>query len=526
MSSTVSAPATAPKRTREEFTGRWAFILAAIGSAVGLGNIWRFPYVAYENGGGAFVIPYLIALLTAGIPLLFFDYAIGHRFRGSAPLAFRRLSRWTETVGWWQVLICVVIGIYYAAIIGWAIMYTWFSVDQRWGEDPETFLMGDYLRVADDPSPSFDFVSGVFWPMLAVWVITLLIMGFGVRRGVALASMVGIPLLIVMFLILVGIALTLPGAAQGLDALFTPNWAALADPGVWIAAYGQIFFSLSVGFGIMITYASYVGRREDMVGSGLVVGFSNSGFELLAGIGVFAVLGFLATSTGQPVGEVVAAGIGLAFIAFPAILNEAPAGVVLGLLFFGSLVVGGLTSLISVVEVGISAIRDKTGVGRVAGTMILGLPMAVISCVLLGTTGGVYVLDTMDNFINSFGILLVAALSMLALAWVWRRLPTLAAHVNVHSSIKLHAWWRVLVAVVVPIVLLTMLVLELRKNLAEPYEGYPAELLGVFGWGVVIAIPFIAMLLSLLPWQRGVDLDDPGSDQLDDHSSTGEGSLR
>ena len=131
MSSTVSAPASAPKRTREEFAGRWAFILAAIGSAVGLGNIWRFPYVAYENGGGAFVIPYLIALLTAGIPLLFFDYAIGHRFRGSAPLAFRRLSRWTEAVGWWQVLICVVIGIYYAAIIGWAIMYTWFSVDQR-----------------------------------------------------------------------------------------------------------------------------------------------------------------------------------------------------------------------------------------------------------------------------------------------------------------------------------------------------------------------------------------------------------
>ena len=210
MSSTVSAPATAPKRTREEFTGRWAFILAAIGSAVGLGNIWRFPYVAYENGGGAFVIPYLIALLTAGIPLLFFDYAIGHRFRGSAPLAFRRLSRWTETVGWWQVLICVVIGIYYAAIIGWAIMYTWFSVDQRWGDDPETFLMGDYLQVADDPSPSFDFVSGVFWPMLAVWVITLLIMGFGVRRGVALASMVGIPLLVVMFPASVHLALTEP----------------------------------------------------------------------------------------------------------------------------------------------------------------------------------------------------------------------------------------------------------------------------------------------------------------------------
>ena len=132
----------------------------------------------------------------------------------------------------------------------------------------------------------------------------------------------------------------------------------------------------------------------------------------------------------------------------------------------------------------------------------------------------------MDNFINSFGILFVAALSMLALAWVWKRLPGLAEHVNAHSSIKLLGWWRWLVALVVPAVLLVMLFLELRTNLETPYEGYPAELLGVFGWGIVIAIPFLAMLLSLLPWQRGVDLEDPGSDQLDHADRTDEGSLR
>ena len=117
------ATASTQTRKREAFGSRNVFILSAIGSAVGLGNIWRFPYVAYEGGGGAFLIPYLCALLTAGIPLLFLDYAIGHRFRGSAPLAFRRMHRAAEPLGWWQVLICVVIAAYYAVIIAWAAMY-------------------------------------------------------------------------------------------------------------------------------------------------------------------------------------------------------------------------------------------------------------------------------------------------------------------------------------------------------------------------------------------------------------------
>ena len=111
---------------RETFSGRKAFIMAAIGSAVGLGNIWRFPYTTYENGGGAFIIPYLIALLTAGIPLLFLDYAIGHRHRGGAPLSYRRFNPHFEVFGWWQVMVNVIIGLYYAVVLGWAASYTFF----------------------------------------------------------------------------------------------------------------------------------------------------------------------------------------------------------------------------------------------------------------------------------------------------------------------------------------------------------------------------------------------------------------
>ena len=334
------------KPKRETFSGQKAFIFAAIGSAVGLGNIWRFPYVTYDNGGGAFIIPYLVALLTAGIPLLFLDYAIGHKYRGSAPLSFRRMSSKLEAFGWWQVLINVIIGIYYAVILGWSASYTYFSLNKAWGSNHADFFFKEYLRMADGAGVSMDFVSAVTLPQIGVWAFILIVMALGVQKGVGKSSAFFMPLLTVMFGILVVSSLFLPGAAKGLNALFTPNWDKLLEPAVWIAAYGQIFFSLSICFGIMVTYASYLKRDTDLTGSGLVVGFANSSFELLAGIGVFAALGFMAQAGGKEVSDVATSGIGLAFIAFPAIIDQAPMGSLLGVLFFGSLLFAGVTSLI------------------------------------------------------------------------------------------------------------------------------------------------------------------------------------
>jgi NSS family neurotransmitter:Na+ symporter len=508
----VTTPSPSPQPDveahRGAFSSRRVFILAAIGSAVGLGNIWRFPYVAYENGGGAFIIPYLVALLTAGIPFLLFDYAIGHRYRGSAPLSFRRMSRTGEMLGWWQVGICAVIGVYYAVIIAWAVRYTFFSVNEAWGDDPNGFLFGEFLQVAD-PGIGVDVVPGVLVPLVVVWVTILVIMVLGVQRGIGAASVVFIPLMVVAFLVLVVRALFLPGAAVGLDAFFTPDWAALTDTAVWAAAFGQIFFSLSVGFGIMITYSSYVGRRTDMTGSGLVVGFSNSGFELLAGVGVFAALGFIAQASGVGVDEVATQGLGLAFVAFPAIISEAPAGALIGVLFFGSLVLAGVTSLVSVVEVVISGVRDKLDLGRVSATLLVGVPSAVISVLLFATTTGVPILDTLDHFINRFGILLVAVVSVLAVTWVYRDLPDLRAHMNATASLPLGRWWMLLVGVIIPLILTFILVQELRDTLAEPYGGYPAWLINSVGWGATVAVVVVAVVLTILPWSRRTSLEPP-----------------
>ncbi|PKI90723.1 sodium-dependent transporter [Actinomycetales bacterium SN12] len=511
------ANATTQTKKREAFGSRNVFIMSAIGSAVGLGNIWRFPYVAYEGGGGAFLIPYLCALLTAGIPLLFFDYAIGHRFRGSAPLAFRRMSRAAEPLGWWQVLICVVIATYYAVIIAWAAMYTWFSAQITWGKGNEQdYFFSDFLQMGDiKKGISLEFVPQVGIPLIGVWLVVIIIMALGVKRGIGAANMILMPLLTLMFATLVVQALFLPGAMDGLNAFFTPNWEALADPGVWASAYGHIFFSLSVAFGIMVTYSSYLKRKTDLTGSGLVVGFANSGFEILAGIGVFAALGFMAQAQGTDVSGVASSGIGLAFIAFPTIVSQATGGSIFGVLFFGALVFAGITSLISVLEVVVAALQDKLGWGRVRTTLTVAIPVALISIAFFSTTTALQVLDTTDAFINAFGIMAVALVAVILVAWILRKLPVLREHLNKRSSFTLGWTWMLLVGALAPVVLGYLFVSEIITKITTPYEGYPLWFLAIFGWGMVIAIIVFAILLSLLPWSRRSHAkDDPEYDEF------------
>ncbi|GGI04615.1 sodium-dependent transporter [Egicoccus halophilus] len=492
---------------REQWGTRAGFLLAAIGSAVGLGNIWRFPYVAYDNGGGAFLVPYLVALLTAGIPLLVLEYALGHRFRGSAPLTFRRLHPRAEFLGWWQVGVCFLIASYYAVVIAWAAAYTWFSFDLSWGDDPEAFLFEDYLG-ATGPWDLGGIRPGVMIPLVLVWVVTLGVLLGGVRRGVERANRVLIPLLTLTFAVLVVRALTLEGATAGLDALFSPDWSALSDGSVWVAAYGQIFFSLSVGFAIMITYASYLPRKgADLTTNGFIAGFANSSFELLAGIGVFAALGFLAASQGAAVEDVAAGGVGLAFVVFPTIVSELPAlNRAFGVLFFASLVAAGLSSLISITEAGASAVMDKFGWTRRRAVGILGGITALVS-LLYGTGLGVTLLDTVDNFVNSFGVAVVGLVEVIVVAWALRRLGELRRHADGVSDLPLGRWWTVALIGVTPVLLGAVTLDNLRRELTEPYEGLPIDFLVIVGWGAAALALVFGLVLTSRPWHADATRD-------------------
>ncbi|WP_096202529.1 sodium-dependent transporter [Bacillus sp. FJAT-45350] len=502
---------------REQWGTRAGFILAAIGSAVGLGNIWRFPYVAYENGGGAFLLPYLFALLTAGIPLLIMEFTMGHKYRGSAPLSYARMNKKTEWIGWWQVAISFVIATYYAVIIAWAMAYAYFALDLRWGDDTGGFLFGEHLQLADAPGQVGSLVPSVFIPLILVWVITLGVLFKGVKKGIEVANRIFIPTLVVLFLIIVIRAVTLDGAALGLDSFFKPNWSEIMTPSVWVAAYGQVFFSLSIAFAIMITYSSYLGKKSDITNNAFITGFGNSSFEMLAGIGVFAALGFMATQAGVGVDEVAAAGIGLAFVVFPQIINEFPAlNGLFGFLFFASLVLAGLSSLISIVQTYVAGIQDKFKVSRTKAVMYGGGLSALIS-ILYATQGGLYFLDAADYFINTFGIALSGLISVIAIAWFAKKLPDLQSHANSVSDIVLGQWWKICLGIITPVVLGYMAIQNLIGNFQENYEGYPTSFLLYSGWGVAIGAIVIGFIFASLKWGKN-DLEvptttDKGADQ-------------
>ncbi|MDR1118889.1 MAG: sodium-dependent transporter [Bifidobacteriaceae bacterium] len=503
-----AAPASVPERQR--WSGQYGFIISAIGSAVGLGNIWRFPGVAYENGGGAFMIPYLIALLTAGIPILFLDYALGHRYHGSPPLAFRRLAgrlgQWAESVGWLQVMICFFIAVYYAAILAWACSYFVFSFNQKWGEDTVGFLLGEYLQTDAATGGLLKPVAGVLIPLCLIWVAAIVVMALGVKKGVEMTNSIAIPVLVIAFGVLVVRSLFLPGAADGLNALLTPNFSALAQPSVWVAAYAQIFFSLSIAFGIMLTYASYRKRRSNLTSPGLVVAFANSSFEIMAGLGVFSILGFMAGQNGQTMAELGEAeaikGVGLSFMTFPRVVSEMPAAGFFGALFFGSLFLAGFTSLISILQVISGAIQDKFNLSEPAAALWMGIPVALVSMVAFGTQAGLPNLDVVDKYTNEVGIVLCAIIIMVVVTWVYGKGPELAFHLSALSTFKVGPIWRFLVTVVCPVVLAYMLVVTVWGSFKEPYGGYDWHLIYVGGWGVLNVIVIASLVMTLVRWKR------------------------
>ncbi|APT93110.1 SNF family Na(+)-dependent transporter [Corynebacterium phocae] len=498
---------TETRSDRDTFNTRFVFLMAAIGSAVGLGNIWRFPYVAYENGGGAFLVPYLVALLTAGIPILWFDLSVGHRYRGSVPLAFRRITPSAEALGWFKVGVNFFIAIYYAAIIAWALLYTIKSFNQAWGDDPAAYFMGDFLNVDAEKVISASVVWPILIAMIFVWALCILFLATDINKGIGKLTTFFLPILTVMFLVLVVRALFLDGAIDGLDAFFRPNWSVLSDPSVWIAAYGQIFFSLSVGFGIMITYSSYLKPRTNLTNTGLVTAFANSSFEVLAGIGVFATLGYMAAQSGVAVDEVATGGIGLAFIAFPTIISMMPLGALFGVLFFGSLFLAGVTSLVSIMEVVISAVADKFALDRRKAAVSTGLIMAFFSCLLFSTTSGLVTLDIMDKFVNNMGIVLGAVASLVVVGWVTGRRRELEQHINAVSSVRVGTLWQFLTFVTTPLVLVYFVAREIFSVATEGYEGYAGLQLTLFGWGVLVTIVLFAVALSAMNYRGSNRLD-------------------
>ncbi|MFK4766194.1 sodium-dependent transporter [Desulfobaculum sp. SPO524] len=481
--------------TQETWGSRVGFIMAAVGSAIGLGNIWRFPYMVYENGGGAFLIPYMVALLTAGIPLLILEYGMGHKFRGSAPRIFTSISRKWEWIGWWQVLVAFVISLYYVAVVGWAISYVGFAVTQAWGTNTGEFFMNTFLNISDSPTNFGGMNWPVFGAILLAWGVCWVVLFSGVKAGIERASKFFMPVLFLLVLAIVGRVLFLPGAVQGVDWLFKPDFSALGKGSVWIAAYGQIFYTLGAGFSIMITYAGYLPKKSDVTNNAFLTVFINCGFSMLAGIMIFGVLGYMAAAKGVGISEVVSSGVGLCFVTIPQAINFMPMPKVLGTLFFCAIVVAGLSSQISICEACVAAIRDKFQISRrkaVSAYCITG----ILAGAVFASNAGLLVLDIVDHFVMNFGVLMTGLVEIVAMSWFFN-LEGLRRHINAVSDFALGRWWNFSLKFVTPLLLGYMAIKNFIGDVTTPYGGYPQHALTMFGWSIAVGILLLGWLIQV-----------------------------
>ena len=483
---------------RGQWGTRAGFILAAIGSAVGLGNIWRFPYMVASNGGGAFMIVFLIAMLTAGIPIMILEFSIGHKTHRSAPGALKFLNTKWEWLGWLQVFTCFAIVIYYSVIIAWSLSYGLFSLQGlKWGTDTAAFFTGEYLKLESGFSLG-SFNLSVAIPLIIVWVIIFASVIGGVKDGIEKANKIFMPLLAILVVIILIRGITLPGALAGLDYMFKPDFSKLLNPQVWIAAYGQVFYSMSVAFGIMITYSSYLPDDSDIANNAFMTGFADTSFSLFAGLTVFSIMGYMAYSQGKEVSEVAGSGgIGLAFMVFPEAINALPGfNGIFGLVFFLVLSFAGLTSAISLAEVVISSFIDKFHFNRKKVAVIVILIQGLISMVY-ATGSGLNILDIVDAFLNNYNIVVSGLIEIVLVAWVYK-LGDFKELINKVSEFRVGLWWDFCLKFLTPIFLAIMLALKLINDFQKPYGNYPQAALIILGWSMPILAFIVGIILAKL----------------------------
>ena len=487
---------------RGQWKTHWGFLLAAIGSAIGLGSIWRFAYVCYENGGGAYLIPYFVALVTAGVPLMILEYGLGHRMRGSAPMSFAKVSPRWEWLGWWMVIF-VMFGIvlYYAVVIAWCVCYLWFSVTLAWGADPNTFFFQTFLGVTAGPHVIGDIRSPILLALIVVWAVNWLIVFFGVEQGIEKANKVFMPLLIGLILVLVAWNLTLPGAQEGMRKFLKPDFSKLSEPKVWIDAYSQIFFTLSLGFGIMVAYASYLPRKADINSDAWITSLVDTAVSILAGLAVFGTLGYMAARTGKPFAEVVQHGIGLAFVAYPQAISLLPAFQKLfGVLFFLTLTVAGIASAISILEAFSAAVMDKFHYPRKAVVTVLSV-LGFLGGIIFATGGGLAWLDIVDHSLSHYGLFIACILQCALVGWIYGA-HRLREHVNAVSAKPVGRFLDFSIRYLVPAVLVYLLCSDLLKDIRQPYGDYPWLAIVLIGKDWLILTLIAALFVAMRPWRK------------------------
>ena len=361
------------------------------------------------------------------------------------------------------------------------------------------FFYKNFLGLTGGPSELGSIQLHIVGSLAVVWVINWLIVYKDIQKGVELANKIFMPLLFVLTGVLVFWSISLEGAKIGLIAYLKPDLSKLLNFKVWTDAFGQLFFSLSLAFGIIIAYASYLPKKADITKSAIIICLGDTFYAVFAGLAVFATLGYMSHTTGVPLDQIVKQGIGLAFIVYPKAIGILPHyGQIFGAIFFLCLAIAGITSSISIIESFTCAIIDKFPNFRRSNIVTILCALGFLGGLIFTTGGGLFWLDIIDHFINNYALLLVGIAECLIAGWI-AKLEPLREYINEISQIRLRRVWDHSIRFVIPIVLGIIIYGSIRTDLTSLYGGFPMSYLIMIGLGRLVLTGVIAFILYKLP---------------------------
>lgn len=484
---------------REEWSSRVTFILAAIGSAVGLGNAWRFPGLAAKYGGGAFLLTYVVAMLVLGIPMLAMEISIGRKTRQGAPGAFRAMNKKTEYVGWAATTNAFAIQIYYAVVFAWVLAMAFFSFKFAGMVGDSEAASSLFMNVTQVSGT----ISGMKIPfsmavaLIVAWVLIYLC----IRRGtVSVGNVVkytGLTLPLLFLIIMAVKGITMPGGLTGLAKLFVPDFSVISSNGLWsnliIDAIGQVFYSLSIMMAIMIAYGSYLSDSSDVARDAAIIAFADLGVSVLSGIVMFTTM----YGVGMTTNDMSASGIATAFIIFPqAIVNLTKIGWVnalFGFVFYACLASLAIDSAFSIVEGVSTAVADRFKLNVKKTTKVICIISALISIVFI-TQSGLAWLDIVDNWTNQYNMIIIGAMECIVVGWIFKP-DRVVDEINRNTEgYKMPKWWFVTsIKFIAPIALIGFGLWNLCSlfkggGIYGAESGYPLWSNIVGGWAVTFIV--------------------------------------
>ena len=443
---------------RSSFTGKIGFVLAAAGSAVGLGNIWRFPYLAAQYGGGMFLLTYIVLSLTFGFTLMVAEIAIGRK-TGLSPIgAFQKLCKKFTFVGYLASIVPLLILPYYSVIGGWVAKYLFTYVSGSGSSASDGGFFGAFVSSAGEP---------IGWFLLFIGATALIVL-FGVEKGIEKVSKVMMPVLVILSLFIAGYVCFMPGALEGVKYYLIPNFSNFSMKTV-VAATGQLFYSMSLAMGIMITYGSYMKKDVSIETSAHQIEFFDMGIAFLAGLMVIP-----AMFVGNSNPDLSQNGVGLMFKALPTVFESMWGGHFIGAVFFVLVLLAALTSSISLMETVVSVVQDKlkwnrkiTCLAVFAASVLIGLPSAFgFSIWSSFTVLGMDILTAFDYMTNSVLMPIIAILTAIMIGYIVKP-KTVVEEVEVSGKFKLKWLFTAMIKYVAPVCLVVILIFGVLGGLAS-----------------------------------------------------------